>query len=296
MTKWSKAFLFSGALALAACAGDIDTNIIDDVPEDETPEETLSLVATCPTAEGETCPDGTVANGTACDYDGDDAVVVNAAVEDFQTDNRLSSAVVSVVSNETGDPLGPCAVSNSDGEVTIKMQRDEWVGIAVARRNQKDTYQFNLRFPAEATADTEIDYGRFLSVSNVTAMLIPGIIGYEPDPANGIVAGEVRMADGVTAIGSDEDYADADMYVSTAAGVDAFYFGDDGLPTGHDNQDQLNVENSLFVLFDVVEGKHTLNLTIDGVAQDMAANTLVAKPDSVAISNITCTSCEVNDD
>lgn len=276
--KLAKAFWLAAVFAVAACNGSSDTDktaeIIDEVLDDATP------VASCPPEGATACSGETEQSGTDCVYTGSDAVTITGTAQDFQTDRALSGAVVNVMDNDTGKPTGICGITNGSGQVSIKVPKDKKVGIATVYTGAKDTYQFNLEYAEDSD---EV----FFSVSSITAQLIPGLIGTTPDETKGTVAGTVynKYVSATTE-------ADVDLLVRSKAGQEAYYFGDDGLPTNLEKQATLNPENALYVIFELEPGAQELELLYDGEVTDVTDNKLFVFPDSVSISNITCTNCE----
>jgi hypothetical protein len=290
--KLNKAFIFAAMFALAGCDTTDTTNPVDTTNPDD--EDQLSIIATCPPSAAESCPSGTTADGTSCVLTGDDMVTVSGAINDFQSKRPLKpGAVLNIVDNATGKPTGACTVAGADGAVSFVVPRGEKIGVATSAKGQKDTYQYHLQWPGEfatgvtATADTFTT--DFLSVSEITSQLIPGIIGVELDLTKGIVAGTVYKSEQREAV----DYEDVEMRVRISAENEAFYFDNGGLPTSRENQDALNAANGLFVVFDVPTGtSQTLEFEFAGEVSATTNNTFVAFPNSVAISSIICTDCE----
>ncbi len=287
MTKKTNAFLLACLLSMAACGGTTDT-VTDIDDDDDDFQEEVSPIASCPPADTGACPAGTVAEGTGCVLTGDDLVTVNGVVNDFQTDSPVPGAVVTVLDNATGKSTGACGITDSAGKITYKAPRGTKIGLATHEDDQKDTYQFNVQYPAVPTTDTSVTTfdDSLISVSKLTAQLIPGIATVQIDPTKAIVAGTVYKSDGSKAV----DYEDVVMHVS-AGGVEANYFSDNDLPAPKTSVESLNPSNGLFVLFNLPTGAQTIEFTFAGEVSATTDNTLVSFPDSVAISNITCVDC-----
>jgi hypothetical protein len=265
--------------ALVSCSSAEST--IDSAINDMTPSETKADVATCPPAGAAACVGGTAANGTACEYTGSNAVIMHGTAKDFQSERELANTVVHIIDNATGLPTGICGVTDSQGRLDVKVAKGKTVGYATAIEGAKNTYHFNVKFNEDGDED-------FLSVSDITAQLIPGIIGRETNSEMGTVAGTVynKYGDPVTDTASEKP-----MKVSTVSGSDAYYFNDKKLPVNLADQPALNPQNALFVAFDLAPGAQSLKLTYGGAVSDVTSNTLVAFPDAVAITNIVCASC-----
>lgn len=263
-------------LAVAACADSKDT--VDKIIE-ELPPPDQSAIATCPPSAAEACPAGTKQAGTGCELASGDLVTITGTAQDFQSDRALNGAIVHVMDNDTGKPTGACGVSNASGGLAIKVPKGKKIGFGTFYDGAKDTYQFNQQYDADGDEN-------FLSVSSITAQLIPGLIGFSPDETKGIVAGTVYNKYGKAITDDAVTYK-----VRVKGGSDAYYFNDD-LPTDRETQPALNPDDALFVAFDLEPGKQTLELLADGAVTTTTDNVLFAFPDSVAISNITCTGCE----
>lgn len=276
-------------LVVAACGGkdDAGTNTITDDQKQVQPPN--PEVVSCPPKNATACPEGTVANGKNCDAAAADAVTVRGVAKDFQSGNALAEAIVNILDNDTGAATGICGVTGNDGVLALKVPKGKKIGLVTVANGAKDTYQFNLQYPpADVTDQTLTEFEEtFNSVSEITAQLIPGIIGFEPDPSKGIVAGTIFKNDYKTAV----TYP-VEMKVRTTSGVEAFYFSDNDLPADKSTQPNLNPKNGLFVIFDVPAGKNTLEFLYAGAVSETTDNTLIAFPDSVAISNVVCTPCK----
>jgi hypothetical protein len=277
--KAIKAFGLAAMLASGACGNSTDKS--NEVVTDGTADDAVSELASCPPAAAAACGAGAVKDAAGnCQYSGADGVVVSGTARDFQSDRELNAAIVNFVDNATGKPTGICGKTDAMGKLAIKVPKGKKLAYATSYETAKETYQFNLQYDAASEED-------FFSVSEVTAQLIPGLIGFTPDETKGIVAGTVlnQYGDSITA-----DAAAHKLLVRTAKGNKAFYFKDD-LPADIETQDRLNAENALFVVFDLAPGTQTLELTYDGAVTTTTDNQLAAFPDSVAISNIRCTAC-----
>lgn len=268
---------FAAMLAVSACGGD-SKDTIDKIVEDLPPPD-QSAIATCPPSAAEACPAGTKQAGTGCELSSGDLVTVSGTAVDFQSDRALNGAIVHLMDNDTGKPTGACGVTNASGELAFKVPKGKKIGFGTFYDGAKDTYQFNQFYDAAADEN-------FFSVSSITAQLIPGLIGFSPDETKGIVAGTVYNKYGKAITDTSVTYK-----VRVKGGSDAYYFNDD-LPTDRETQPALNPADALFVAFDLEPGKQTLELLANGDVTATTDNVLFAFPDSVAISNITCTGCE----
>lgn len=289
MIKW-KLMAAAGLLFMAACGGkeESNTDTITDTDGKQQAQPPNPEVVSCPPKNAAACPEGTVANGKNCDAAAADAVTLRGTAKDFQSGNALAGAIVNILDNDTGAATGICGVTGNDGTLALKVPKGKKIGLVTVAQGAKDTYQFNLQYPpADVTDQTLTEFEEtFNSVSEITAQLIPGIIGFEPDPTKGIVAGTIFKSDYKTAV----TYP-VEMKVRTTGGVEAFYFSDNDLPADKNTQPHLNPKNGLFVIFDVPAGKNTLEFLYAGAVSETTDNTLIAFPDSVAISNVVCVPC-----
>ena len=280
--KSLKAIWMAAALIIAACGTDEIKKVVADLEE----EAAKSDIGTCPNKGAETCPAATVANGENCDASGDGLVTVSGTAQDFQSDRALSGAIVSVLNNDTGEPTGVCGKTDSAGKLAVKVPKGKKVAFSTSKLEDqaKDTYQFNITY----TTDSD---ETFFSVSNITAQLIPGIIGEPLDPTKATVAGTVyNMFGKAITTATTPSGAPISYKVRTKSGQKAYYF-DDGIPNSDETELNTKSGDSLFVAFGLVPGKQELELTYNGVVTAVTDNTLFAFPDSIAISNITCTKC-----
>lgn len=273
-TTW-KALLFAAALAACSTTSAVEQNL----EEEKLDEDPVSELATCPPKGAAACAAGTVKSGDKCDAEGADTVTITGKVSDFQSERALGGAVVNFVDNDTGKPNGICGVAASNGALTIKVPKDKRVGFVATIEGAKDTYQFNVVYDKDQE-------DVFNSVSNITAQLIPGIIGKSLDETTGTAAGQILNKYGDTTTDTTE------IFVSSASGKKAYYFNDDDTPVDLETQPKLNSKNGLFVIFDLKPGKNEITMTYGGSVSTVTDNSLFAFPDAIAISNITCSDCE----
>jgi hypothetical protein len=276
--KLLKAIGLTGILAATACGGtSTDTKSV--AKTDDTKTEAKSDIGTCPIKGEAACPAGTTANGANCEATGADLVTVSGVAQDFQSERALPGAVVAVLNNDTGAPTGVCGITDGAGKLNIKVPKGKKIGFSTSllAEEAKDTYQFNLLY------DTDSEE-KFYSVSNITAQLIPGIIGEPLDPTKATVAGTVVNEAGAAITDTTGEYK-----VKTKSGQKAYYFND-GVPSS--SEKKLNPDNALFVAFGLAPGKQELQLTYNGDVSEVTDNILFAFPDSIAISNIKCAACK----
>lgn len=280
--KSLKAIWLAAALMVTACGGDDPKT----VAAEEEIEDPKSDIGTCPIKGAAACPEGTVANGDNCEASGDGLATVNGVAQDFQSDRPLSGAIVAVLNNDSGEPTGVCGKTDSAGKISIKVPKGKKVAFSTSllEDGAKDTYQFNITF----TTDSE---ETFFSVSNITAQLIPGIIGEPLDPTKATVAGTVyNMFGKAITTTTTPSGAPISYKVRTKSGQKAYYF-DDGIPNSDETELNTKSGDSLFVAFGLLPGKQELELTYNGVVTAVTDNVMFAFPDSIAISNIICTKC-----
>lgn len=273
-TTW-KALIFSALLAGCSATTAVEQNL----EEDKLEEDPVSELASCPPKAAAACGAETVKSGDKCEYSGAESVTITGKVADFQSERALGGAVVNFVDNDTGKPNGICGVAASNGSLTIKVPKDKRIGFVAYVEGAKDTYQFNVIYDKDQE-------DVFNSVSNITAQLIPGIIGKPIDETTGTAAGQILNKYGDTTTDTTE------ILVASASGKNAYYFNDEDLPVDQASQAKLNPKNGLFVMFDLKPGKNEITMKYAGTVSEVTDNTLFAFPDAIAISNVTCTLCE----
>jgi len=147
---------------------------------------------------------------------------IDGYVRNFQDKVEVQGALVQLVDNETGQPLGDAfqATSPSGGHVSFSgiPEGVEYVGIKVSKEGNHDTYQYD--FPVGAKEE------EFLLVSRVTSGLVALTLELELDPTKGFAAGAVYYGDPTS-----EDPIGCTVVQMTPEPDDGiFYFTEDNLP------------------------------------------------------------------
>lgn len=157
---------------------------------------------------------------------------IDGYVRNFQDKVEVQGAVVELVDNATGNPLGDAfkKTSPSDGHVSFTgiPAGVEYVGVKVSKDGSHDTYQYD--FVVGATDE------EFLLVSRVTSGLVALTLGITLDTTKGFAAGGIYWGDP-----TNENPVGCAVVTVDPEPVDGiYYFGPDDLPYIDRNVDPTN--------------------------------------------------------
>jgi hypothetical protein len=213
---------------------------------------------------------------------------ISAYVRDFQTKETVGAALVELVDNATGEPIGDdwSMTSPSDGKVLfldIPEQYGDLIGVKVSKTGNKNTYQFD--FVIGATNED------FLLVSEPTAELMALALGITFHPTRGFAVGGIYGGDSI-----DENPVGCAVVQTDPAPADGiYYFGLDNLPSSERHvpgDDPANAGNGLGVN---PQNGYWVGVNIPPGAVDITATSganvetsLVPRvfPDTVSIANV----------
>lgn len=219
------------------------------------------------------------------DDSGGGAGTLSAVVHDFQTKMAVQDAVVELVDNVSGDPLGDQwkLTSPSDGNVTFTgiPEGVDLVGVKVTKAGYKDTYQYDFNVGASGE--------EFLVVGESTADLVALILGVTLDPTKGFAAGGIYWGDPT----DENPVGCAVVETDPAPESGIYYFGPDDLPTPDRNVDSpenaanglgVNPLNGYWVGMNIPAGE----VDITAYSGDNVQTSFIPKvfPDSVCIANV----------
>ena len=205
-----------------------------------------------------------------------------ALVEDFQDDTPVPEATLLVwFDDEAGGPPDSDDISGQDGKVTVDLPTCTPVAYKTstdpALEATVDTYEAHQIFGADGSIDP------FLSVSQTTYKLIPGILGLKVDAGHAVIAGRVYGCDGepvenvqivVKRKGTDE---------ISQEGVIKYF--EDEFPN---RAREWTSADGLWNAINVTNGEYTAEAYVwNGASHDLIGATEVKiVPDSINISNI----------
>lgn len=242
----------------------------------------LAALVACGDDDAE-ATDGDVTDGD--DTDGDEVPEVanfRGFVIDFKSKVKLDGVKVYVLDNETGEKLSDVPVGTTDGtgylEFTIPVPegagKDFKVGFLCegVEDESVDTYQFNI-------GAFERDERLWL-VDATTYMVAPLAAGVTLDPGTTVVAGGVYWVNAQ----DKEEIVDCATVNTDTGDADVRYFADNGMPADLPVRDSINPLNGFFIIANIDPGV----VNVEGYmgAEKFGSTRLVAKPDSICISNI----------
>ncbi|MSQ03403.1 MAG: hypothetical protein EXR71_16190 [Myxococcales bacterium] len=216
---------------------------------------------------------------------------LNGLVIDFQSDDEVPDADVQMwfADDINGTPdVEP--VSDASGAFSTSVPTCTPIAYGTSTdpllELTVDTFEVHQVFGFEEDGVLDGEWVR--SVSEVTAKLIPGIIGVDWDRTTGIIAGTAfdcnRAEEGV--------YGHAQMFIHDSEGAtpatgDVFYFSNN-LPQAKKDQPDTNPEDGLWVAVNVPVGEWTIEMWgYNGTDYEMLGSTsLTILAGSVNISNI----------
>jgi hypothetical protein len=223
--------------------------------------------------------------------DNDDAAGnrgITAYVRDFQSKQEVQGALVELIDNSTGEPIGGdwAMTSPSGGKVSfsdIPAEYGDLIGVKVSKAGNKDTYQFD--FVVGATDE------EFLLVGETTAELVAIILGVTLDPTAGFAAGGIYWGDP-----TDENPVGCAVVQTDPVPADGiYYFGADNLPLpgrnvpGDDPDNAadglgVNPQNGYWVGMNIPPG----SVDITATSGSNVETSLIPRvfPDSVCIANV----------
>jgi hypothetical protein len=218
---------------------------------------------------------------------------INARVEDFEEDTPVSSATVAVWTDDVvdGQP-DTTATSDNNGNVTFDGPSCSSTAYRVTTDGgptaTKTTFKAHQIYPAP-TGNT-IEDATFVSVSDVTYQLIPGILGVSVDPDKAIIAGTAYDC-GRDAAQNDDD--------NKITGAQVIVYDEDGnipdtLQVNYftenfpDRDQEQTSADGLWVASNVPPGNLRVELwaSVGGELTLLGATELVSEADSINIGNI----------
>jgi hypothetical protein len=292
--------LWISLLALTACSGDDGNSDGNDTP---TPEDRFAefinttvdvsgdLSCFTPAADWDSATWLTQSIDSAKQASG---VTINGVVEDFEEETPVASATLAVWTDDAVDASPDLtATSDNNGAVSFSGPTCSPTAYRVTTEGgpvaTKTTFKAHQIYPAPSGGG-EVQGANFVSVSDVTYQLIPGILGVTVDPDKAIIAG--------TAYDCGRDAADTgDDYKIEGAQV-IVYDEDGNIPDtlqvnyftqNFPDRDQEHTSaDGLWVASNVPAGNLRVELwaNVGGELQILGATELVSETDSINIGNI----------
>ncbi len=205
-------------------------------------------------------------------------------VRDFESDDRASGLTVDIFSDDdvTGTP-DQTQESDQNGEVVVDLPVCQPMGYRSSdpAGEAKDTYESHqfIGYPGD---DVPLGVTEFNSVSRVTYLIIPSLLGISPDPTKSIIAG--------TAYDCNDDPIEGVQVIAKVNGeipngLITKYFVDD-----FPNRDQPHTSaDGLWIAINVPVGDVTVEMWgIDGSGdpQLLGSTQMPTFADSINIANI----------
>jgi hypothetical protein len=201
------------------------------------------------------------------------AVALATEVRDFQSDNLVAGAQITVFRGQNTTDVFDTKTADENAKVTFNIPTGVTrFGYKMTHESSLDTLLLNQKVEPSQPTQTE---GSIKSVSKTTAQTMPALIGVARTPGTGVLAGAIRDC-------QDREISNFVATVSTvkgdhvfAPGADTYYFSDKvGLPVRR-SQQKTGSKNGLFMVIEL-QPQPTVYVQVWGYkdAAAMAANDL----------------------
>ena len=176
-------------------------------------------------------------------------VALSTVVRDFQSDNLVPTATITVFRGQTTTDVFDTKTSDGNAAVTFNIPTGVTrFGYKMTHESSLDTLLLNQKVDPNMPTQTE---GSIKSVSKTTAQTLPALIGVSRTVGTGVLAGAIRDC-------QDREISNFIATVSTtkgtvthAAGSDTYYFSPTvGLPVRH-SQQKHGSKNGLFMIIEL---------------------------------------------
>lgn len=177
------------------------------------------------------------------------AVEITATVRDFQTNNPVPGAVVSVFRDQNVNEPIQMATGDAQAGVVVNLPIGvKRFGYKITHGSALDTLLLNQTV-APGTAQQIVP--GIQSVSKTTAQLLPALIGLTRTAGTGVLAGAVRDCGGAELSNFIATVSSTKGTVTHLPGADTYYFSPTaGLPVKH-NQAAAASANGLFMVIEL---------------------------------------------
>jgi len=254
------AFTFFSLSAVAACGGDDGDSMPDAATDDSgflTPTVSLKANREIPMTDGEWEELGPV-DLTSCapDAASANAVTLNLLVTDFQSDQAVPSAAVTIFQNQDHTAPFDMDTANTDAELTVTVPTGtKRFGYKMTSSNALPTFLLNQKLDS-STAATQPEgtcapapcRKEIQSVSNATAATLPALIGQTRIQGTGVVAGALRDCMDREISGFIATVSSTQGTATPITGSEAYYFDPSvGLPVNH-RRAQSSKNDGLFMI------------------------------------------------
>jgi hypothetical protein len=240
------AFTLFSLSAVAACGGD-DGDTMPDAQDDSgflTPTVSLRVNREIPNTDGEWEELADPVDLTSCmaDVGAANAVTLNLQVTDFQSDQAVPNAMVTIFAGQ--DHTNPFDMDMADSDANLSLtvpSGTKRYGYKMTSSNALPTFLLNQTLDSPtltpqpdgtctpAPCRTEIQ-----SVSNATAATLPALIGQTRMPGTGVVAGALRDCQKREISGFIATVSSTQGTATPIPGAEAYYFDPSvGLPVNH---------------------------------------------------------------
>ena len=201
------------------------------------------------------------------------AVALSTVVRDFQSDNLVPGANITVFRGQNLTDVFDTKTADGNAAVTFNIPTGVTrFGYKMTSESALDTLLLNQKVDPNMATQTE---SSIKSVSKTTAQTLPALIGVSRTPGTGVLAGAIRDC-------QDREISNFIATVSTtkgtatfAAGADTYYFSPTvGLPVRH-SQQKHGSKNGLFMVIEL-QPSPTVYVQMWGYETDadLAANNL----------------------
>ncbi len=180
-------------------------------------------------------------------------VTLSTVVRDFQSDNLVPNAMISVFKDQEVDAPFTTATADEEGAVSFTIPTGTTrFGYKMVDGASLDTLLLNQKVASDQPEQTA---ARIQIVSKSTAQTLPALIGISRTPGTGVLAGAIRDCQGheisnFIATVSLNAARTADE-IQFAPGTDTYYFSSSvGLPVRH-TQKAAGSEDGLFMIVEL---------------------------------------------
>ena len=188
----------------------------------------------------------------------------------------LEGALVTLLDNETGQPLGPEKVTDQNGQVVFDVAAGLVFGVKVAKETYVDRYQFDIH-----ESDGSFQTGL------ISLALVQGLaqaIGIAWDPAKGMVVGSV----GFVAVGGPMEPVGCAVVSSDPAGEVRYWDPVQDMPATPEKAPMTSAKNSNFLVANVDPGPVQLTAKVsDAVIATKTTRVFAAGMTSVEMTATT---------
>lgn len=176
-------------------------------------------------------------------------VTIQTEVRDFQSENLVPGAVVTVFQEQNINSPMDTKTADGDAKVSVTLTvGTKRFGYKMTHPSQMDTLLLNQTAAPDMMVQMEPS---IRSVSKTTAQTLPALIGVSRTPGTGVLAGALYDCQKRTVSNFIATVSTTKGTVTHAPGADTYYFDDAiGLPVRH-NQRQASSKDGLFMVIEL---------------------------------------------